>query len=94
MFAGTLPNYGGSIAASLGFIALVMLAVQRASVPALQERLAAVGRMAFTNYLAHSVIAVAVFNFAGLYGAVERWQQLLCVMFIWVVIDKGLYGTS
>ncbi len=79
MFAGTLPNYVGSIAAALGFIALVMLAVQRSSLHALQERLAAVGRMAFTNYLAHSVVAVALFNFGGLYGAVERWQQLLFV---------------
>jgi uncharacterized protein len=85
MFMGGIPNYWGSIAAALGYIGLVMLAVRRQLFPGLQERLAAVGRMAFTNYIAHSVIAWIVFNQLGFFGAMPRWQHPLIVLAIWML---------
>jgi len=82
MFHGVLPNYVGSLAVAIGYASLIMIAVRRNVFAPVLARLAAVGRMAFTNYLAHSVLAVAVFNFGGLFGA-ERWQQAIFVVTVW-----------
>jgi uncharacterized protein len=41
--------------------------------------------MAFTNYIAHSVIAWIVFNQLGYFGAVPRWQHPLIVLSIWML---------
>ena len=51
----------------------------------IQARLAAVGRMAFTNYILQSVIATGIFYGYGfgLLGSVERWGQFLIVLIIW-----------
>ena len=43
MFQGALFNYVGSVGVFLGYVALVMLAVQRGWFPGLQQRLAATG---------------------------------------------------
>ena len=52
----------------------------------MQARLAAVGRMAFTNYILQFVIATGLFYGYGfgLFGSVERWGQFLIVLIIWV----------
>ncbi len=80
-------NYWGSIFVSSGYIGLVMLATQRGWFGRVEHRLAAVGRTALTNYLLHTVICTTIFygHGLGLYGSVERWQQLLIVVGIWVV---------
>ena len=80
-------NYWGSILVSCGYIGLVMLATQRGWFGSVEYRLAAVGRTALTNYLLHTVICTTIFygHGLGLYGSVERWQQLLIVGGIWVV---------
>lgn len=85
MFLGASPNYLASIAVALGYVSLVMLAVQRNWLPRVQQRLAATGRMAFTNYLAQSLICTTLFNELGLFGDVERWQQLLVVVAVWAL---------
>ena len=84
MLLGPLPNYFGSLAIALGYISLVAIALQREWLPSISKRLAAVGRMAFTNYLMHSVLAVVVFNFGGLFGA-PRWQQASFVVVVWIL---------
>jgi uncharacterized protein len=75
---GNLPNYVGSILVAFGHIALVMTIVQRGLFTGLMDRFTAVGRMAFTNYLMHSLILTTVFYGYGfgLYGQVPRWQQM------------------
>jgi uncharacterized protein len=75
---GILPNYVGSIFVSLGHIALVMLIVKSGYLESLMARFAAVGRMAFTNYLLHSLILTTVFYGygLGLYGQVPRFWQM------------------
>lgn len=80
-------NYWGSIFVSSGYIGLVMLATQRGWFGRIEHRLAAVGRTALTNYLLHTIICTTIFygHGLGLYGSVERWQQVLIVVGIWVV---------
>jgi uncharacterized protein len=53
--------------------------------PALQRRLGAVGQMAFTNYILHTVIGVVIFRILGYFGSVERVEQLAMVVVIWLL---------
>lgn len=54
----------------------------------LTTRLGAAGRMAFTNYLATSLIATTLFYGYGLgwFGHLSRWQLYLVVAVIWAAI--------
>lgn len=88
MFIGWQFNYLGSLGVAAGYIALVMLLCRSARLPALRERLAAVGRMAFTNYLLQSLICTTLFygHGFGLFGKVQRWQQVLITVAIWTIL--------
>ncbi len=87
---------------SLGYAALVILFVQSGRLDALADRLAAAGRMAFSNYLGTSIICTLIFNGYGLgwYGYLERWQCLLVVAGMWLLmlawskpwLDRFVYG--
>ena len=65
---------------------LMMLACQSARLIPLMRRLAAVGRMAFTNYILQTVICTTLFygHGFGLFGKVECLGQLGIVLMIWV----------
>ena len=80
--AGGAWNYAGSLFVAVGHIGVVMIALSRGWVPRLARRLAAVGRMALSNYLLHSVILTTVFYGYGfgLYGEVGRSAQMLIVL--------------
>ena len=85
MRAGNVPNYIASILVALGHIALAMLVVKRGALERLVARFKAVGRMALTNYLMHSVVMTTVFYGygLGLYGGVPRlWQMLFVVALV------------
>ena len=69
---GGVYNYLGSIGVALFYVGCIMLISKKTIWHALQARLAAVGRMAFTNYILQSVIATALFYGYGLFGSVER----------------------
>ena len=75
----------GRLGMALGYIGLLVLIVQKGLMHG--ERLAAVGRMALTNYLMHSVICLFLFTGAGcaLVGEFSRWQLYFVVLAIWVV---------
>jgi uncharacterized protein len=79
---GNVPNYFASILVAFGHIALVMLLVKNGTMTKVMARFAAVGRMALTNYLMHSVILTTVFyGFGiGLYGQIPRAAQMLFVV--------------
>lgn len=81
MRVGHIANYVGSIAMALGHVGLVMLTAKSGWIGALMARFAAVGRMALTNYLMHSVILTTVFYGygLGLYGQVPRFWQMAFV---------------
>jgi len=84
-------NYWGSLAVALGWIGLVMLVCQA---PGMSRRLAPlgdVGRMAFTNYLAQTLIATTIFYGHGLgwFGRLERVQLMGLVVGIWILQIAG-----
>lgn len=79
---GMLPNYIGSILVACGHIAGVMLVVKSQLLRSLVTRFTAVGRMALTNYLLHSIVMTTIFYGYGfgLYGQLPRAAQMLFVI--------------
>ena len=75
---GMFANYVGSVLVALGHIGLVMWFATTGRWQALLTRFAAVGRMALSNYLMHSLILTSVFYGygLGLYGNVPRFGQM------------------
>ena len=73
---------------ALGYIGLVIWCNKKRILKKFQDRLQAVGRMAFTNYIGMSVICTLIFNGngLGLFGMLDRLQQFLIVIFVWVLI--------
>ena len=80
-------NYFASIPVSMAYVGLVMLACQSGKFLGIRARLAAVGRMALTNYLLQSVIGVAIFYGygLGLFGQVERLNLWWFILGIWIM---------
>ena len=68
-------------------VALVMLVVKAGAAQRLTRRLAAVGRMALTNYLAQTVICTFIFFGWGLgyFAQIERKWLPLFVVGVWVL---------
>jgi uncharacterized protein len=87
---GGIPNYFGSILVAFGHIGAVMLMVKSGALQAVVDRFAAVGRMALTNYLTHSLVMTSLFYGygLGLYGEVPRIGQQ---GFVAVVIGLQLF---
>lgn len=79
---GGMANYIGSILVSLGHIAVFMSIIRSGALRNLMQRFAALGRMALTNYLLHSIILTTVFYGygLGLYGTVPRLAQMAFVV--------------
>jgi uncharacterized protein len=82
-----LWNYAGAIFASVGYAAVVILVVKVDLLRRVRAALAAVGQMALTNYLLHSIITAVLFLGAGfgLAGRFDYAEQFLVVAVIWVV---------
>jgi uncharacterized protein len=95
IYSGPLHPIG-----AIGYAALVILLFRPGSTIA--QRVAAVGRTAFTNYLGSTIIGAALFfGFGmGLYGEVSRGEAWLFVPPIWVLmllwskwwLDRYRYG--
>ncbi|RYD48138.1 MAG: DUF418 domain-containing protein, partial [Sphingomonadales bacterium] len=73
---------------ALGFASAVILLVQAGEVRWLTERLAAAGRMAFSNYLGTTLIGTTLFYGygGGLFGRLERAQLYWVVLGVWIAI--------
>jgi uncharacterized protein len=69
-----------------GWACLILLLARPGG--ALTTRLAAAGRMAFTNYLMTSLLCSAFFNGYGLgwFGYLSRWQLYPVVLAVWALI--------
>ncbi len=78
-------NFFGSLLVALGHIAVVMLIYKAGLFAWLTCRLAAVGRMALTNYLMQSLLCTTFFNGYGFgfYGAFDRVQLYGIVVAVW-----------
>ncbi|MGZ0016385.1 DUF418 domain-containing protein [Yeosuana sp. AK3] len=74
----------GRLFVTLGHIGFFMLFIKSGVLGFLQRGLAAVGRMALSNYLMHSIITSIVFLGFGLYGQLERYELYYVVFSIWI----------
>ena len=73
------------LAMTMGHLGLLMLFLKSGIAPLVRRSMAAVGRMALTNYLAHSVVALVIFVLLGWWGALERHQLYYVVAAVWAV---------
>ena len=89
-------------AMSVGYGALVMAWVKSSGPTRLQDRIAAVGRMAFTNYLMTSIVMTTIFYGygLGLTGYLKRAELFLVMLGMWGLmlawskpwLDRFSYG--
>ena len=79
------PLQLGRVPTALAHFAVIAVVVKRGLLRPLTGRLAAVGQMAFSNYIAHSVICSLLFYSPGLalMGQVPRYQLYYFVLAIW-----------
>ena len=86
-FFGFQWNYWASLFMSASYIATLLLIVNAGAFAGLTARLAAVGRMAFTNYLLQTLICTSLFygHGLGLFGRVPRIGQVAIVVAIWIL---------
>ena len=87
---------------TIGWASLIMLLIKTAASNAMRARLAAAGRMAFTNYLVTSIVMTTIFYGygLGLFGSVGRLPlYLFCIgmwaaMLLWskLWLDRFQYG--
>lgn len=73
------------LAMTMGHLGLLMLFLRSGVLPFVRRSMAAVGRMALTNYLTHSVVALVIFVFLGWWGAMQRHQLYYIVFAVWAV---------
>lgn len=72
---------------SMGYASAIILAIRQGRFSVLTDRLASVGRMALSNYLAQSLICTFLFySFGfGLFGTVRRMWLVVIVLTIWLI---------
>ena len=99
-FASIVATVPFRIVGTFGYAALVILAIRHGGW--LTERIAAVGRAAFTNYLGTSILVTAIFYGWGL-GQFARWDRATIYVvppLIWIImllwskpwLDRYRYG--
>ncbi|HMC01802.1 MAG TPA: DUF418 domain-containing protein [Flavobacteriaceae bacterium] len=77
----------GRLFTTMGHIGLFMLFIKSGILKFLQNALAAVGKMALTNYLMHTIICTTFFlgyGF-GMFGKLQRYELYYVVLAIWIV---------
>lgn len=76
----------GRIAMTIGHLGALLLFARSGSLPWLRRSLAAVGQLALSNYVTHSLVCALVFYGFGLgwYGHLERHQLYFVVFAIWI----------
>jgi uncharacterized protein len=81
------PYQIGRVSVALAHASVLILLVKGARMRWLTDRLAAVGQMAFSNYISHSLIYALVFYAPGLrmMGQLERYQLYYVVAGIWML---------
>lgn len=76
----------GRLFTTMGHVGLFMLFIQSGILRFLQKSLAAVGKMALSNYLTHSIVTSIIFYGDGfsMYGKLERFELYYIVAGIWI----------
>lgn len=75
----------GRLAMTIGHLGALLLFVRSGALGWVRRAFAAVGQMAVTNYLTHSVVCGIFFTGLGFYGQLERYQLYYAVFIIWAV---------
>ncbi|MBE0663312.1 MAG: DUF418 domain-containing protein [Bacteroidales bacterium] len=81
---GTAGHTVSGIMLGMAYVSAIVLLTARGSLDKFLSLIAAVGRMALTNYLLHSIICTTLFlpyGF-GLFGKIEYWQGILLTIVI------------
>lgn len=80
-------DYYSTLFFAAGYFAIVMLMVKYRWLTGLQDRLAAVGQLAFTNYLMQTLICTSIFHGWGFaqFGLWPRYAMFLLVLCIWAL---------
>ena len=84
---GAAFNIVGGPLVALGHVSLVMLICKADALSWLTSRLAAVGRMAFSNYISQTIICTTIFYGYGfgLFGRYDRIQLMGFVLAVWIL---------
>ena len=69
---------------AIGHIGLVMICTKLNFMNVIKKALASVGRMALTNYVMHTFIALIIFILFKQYGQWQRHQLYYLVLAIWL----------
>lgn len=75
----------GRLSTTSGHLGLLLLFARSGVFPLFQNALASVGRMAFTNYLTHSVVCAIFFVGFGYFGQLQRYELYYVVLAICLV---------
>lgn len=80
-------NYIGSVFVAMGHISVVLLICKTGILAGLRRRLGAVGQMALTNYLMHTILLTPIFyGFGlGLFGSIDRFWLMGFVLAVWIL---------
>lgn len=81
---GEAPNTVATIPMAVGYLGLITL-WDRRPVTAIHDRVRAVGRMALTNYLTHTLIGITLFRVIFDRGDASRSTVALFVMAVWLL---------
>lgn len=76
----------GRVSMVLGHLGVIMLFTKTHILAGLKRSIAAVGKMALTNYIMHTLICMIIFTGVGfgLYGKLQRYQLYYVVLAIWI----------
>jgi len=80
------PYQIGRLSVALAHASVLILLVKSGSMRWLTDRLAAVGQMAFSNYISHSIVYAVVFYAPGfrLFGQLQRYELYYVVAALWM----------
>jgi uncharacterized protein len=86
-FIGTQYNYWASLLVSGGYIGAVMLVCKSDALRRFTRPFAAAGRMAFSNYVAQSLVGSFIFYGTGMgyYNQIDRAGQIAVVAGVWAL---------
>jgi uncharacterized protein len=76
----------GRVSMVLGHLGVIMLFTKTQILSGLKRSIAAVGKMALTNYIMHSLICMIIFTGVGfgLYGKLQRYELYYVVLAVWI----------
>jgi len=76
----------GRIGMAIGHIGLIMIFAKLPILSWLKTRIAAVGKMALTNYIMHSLICMVIFTGVGfgMFGKLQRYELYYVVFAVWI----------